>query len=474
MVNSTIRSVVLQILGDRLSKGTPRASTERCLLYALGYQAFSFLAKHQLKVETRYTWVDLVKLGLHPGLIRREHGLLPANPFNSAHKSINHPLHIASMFWGHSAKGEARLAIEEHNLMIREFREAAEKYEKTSHGGKLTSYPTPSFGYGYFPGYMQDHRFSKTWINPYVPDVEPLYDYRFARVAHIGLYGNEGREDLFEAADDHAKVEQLWRCRLFLKADDLEETIRTRARKSANKIVTGRGRIRYPDLVRMVQLMRPKTARLFINRMKGVTVVLGICRPDATEKEMSRGLAALTKASGRTWDDMLLRFGRPPTGKEIASVRSPGIVDVLHDMPWSVLEPTVSQPNEVKKIRAALLAHVDRAPIGKLQGCLLEGTGRGDAVPGFELEARPQLVDPEDKTTDQDWGIIYEWLWNEYQEAQAYRTHLQYLSGDDPYLAVLATLAADKEAATPHMDALGKAHYSEWNDLVGWARRYAR
>jgi hypothetical protein len=457
---STLELATRQMLAERfaVTHNRPKEAHAawRALLYACGPDAA--LRMHEAGAEGRSTtWDLLLRAGIHPAEARRDCAIPGSSPW-IAEKPENHPYFLASMFLRHGDTAAAQLILSEYALIKKE-RELILRGE----------YPT-TFPRSWFSTYANS-TFSRCFIltldpQEYGIELQP-YQAEFDRYGGLLWFREDSLTPLFEIAHSPTELERLTRALCVIDKRHLFQRIQKEALRLVYSYTQSKGRTQYISLVKVLRLCEPEGAELaysyIMRRTAGKALqALFVCRPDVCSERMQQGLRALAGLGEDPFEEMLARLGRAPTVEEL-SFRSARVVEILHRMPFVLLQQTLHEGGE-ERLRAHLARFLGKADLEQVRNCLIDHPKRLTWVPPVTVEGAPGLdgvTPPPDGGWAGDWRVHADAIWEQFNQAKRLRAELLECCEGEWALAFAATLARSSDHAAPHLCAMA-ARYPRW------------
>ncbi len=281
---------------------------------------------------------------------------------------LDHPLNIAAMLLRRGLHQRAVAAVKEYETM----REAGNLKIK----GKLEK--DNPFGNGFFPQHINN---SPWMAMPTCPvsardhGIDKLsFDRSFDHVGFAGWFKVSTLASLFEDASSIHNVVMMQRVVQVL-GDDLRHATTRSTVKFVRKELRS-ARTSYHDVAVALRAADAQGRRSAMNSAEGAATACWALLPDASEEEMSRGLQQIARNSEGSRNEALQALGRTPFAEELLSIRSKGIVDVLYMMPWELLEPTASDPEQATRLSGRMAKYLKTRDIDTIKSLLIDHKDR--------------------------------------------------------------------------------------------------
>lgn len=444
-----IHSLANQVIRERFARWSPLSdnANTHALMTAYGYDTIDvlrMLGNAEVNIRAPQTsYLDCVLLGLNPARLQ-DLGILLENPYKTNNDyGLSDPLQMASFFAVFGMKEDAELLLHDRMRIIR-------IYSQWRSSGNPRS--------SEFGDHISPRAMYRTWVPP---DFEELGLPRVSMHEHLDSFYMEGA---FEAQGYMARLKsgitpqniEAFAMISGLKNRKLHDAMRSAAYEQARRLSTSDkgGGFRYADMTTYIRLCRPTDAMTLFGDLKGARQVLTLVRDDTKEEHYVTGLRQLAQAAPDTRKEILERMGRGPTIEEVRKVRSIGIINILDEMDWSLLQP-ISQE---KGLRAAALPFAEKLGPTVLRRFLTEHNGRVKRLPNIETEAA--LVGSSLRVTDNssvaDWEIVMRRLYEMWTVSNTVRRALR-TATENPAVSFLALLDAYK-VSSPDIQKTLRAH----------------
>lgn len=453
MVNELLEAAARQILRDRLSAGY----ADRALLLVAGYETverMNFLTEHLDALQNRsITYVEATAYGLCPAWVQRT-GFRLTNPYlDSGDYGLSDPLQIAAFFASNSMMPEAQAMMVDRQRLFDSYTAArASKVSPVVNEG--------IYEVDYFEK-VEPRVFFRTWVCPPFEDLGlvPVHRDPVGRgLDTVYCSGGHTKASVVHMMEHHLNGENVW---LFSAlsgrlGNRFHEELSQLAYKEVVRQGLGpTGSINYTAICRFLQLCTQPRAHEVMNDLSGVRKAAIISRYDANSEQYVEGLRALSTQFTEANRRELLRFmARTPKLDELKSVRTSGIINILDEMPWDLLEPIAREPG----LRGLSLPFAERLGPQVLHRYLTNHDARVTRAPDAHREASQmahQTIVAGNRSMA-DWGIVMNNLSSFYADSTRIREGMKKLV-PDPYMAALMVLRCFAEGS-PDIDTIVKHH----------------
>jgi hypothetical protein len=386
MVISLIQSLANQIIRERFFRygyiNISESQTFDALLMASGDRLLQTLSLVQEadNLDSGVTWSKAVAYGINPIRLRTA-GIGYNNPYKTDDDhGLSDPLHIAAYYAMFGSEEEAKLIIKERDALIKSRNQWAA-------ANMPEFFRDPDLGRIEWGRWVTNRNMKRTWV---IPDFEELRLPRVEMDDQIdsfyleGAFTPESYSRLLKKRLGPQNIE-VFAMISGLKNRDILPDIREAAFDQARKLCTDdkKGGFRYADMAVFIRLCTPQRAASLFDELQGSRKVVALFRSDTSKKHYVMGLRQLAQSPQDIRKEILKHIGRAPTIDEIRAVRSIGIVHVLDEMDWTLIEPVTKQPG----LRAAALPYAEKLGPVVLRRFLTDHPGRVKRLPSIENEA---------------------------------------------------------------------------------------
>ncbi len=238
-------------------------------------------------------------------------------------------------------------------------------------------------------------RWKNIWSSPKVPPMLPrdlavvpipFNDYVDLQT-FVGWYTEDSIQSSLrtDAASPHAVPLAIDLMNKFGADESFIDAIRLKALGDLYEILKRKSRQKssMSEAVLLYRALDHDRARDVANddTFKGQYVALLCTRETCTEAEMVMSLRLMT-TSEPTRAALLKYLGRAPSFDEIKSVKGSGVVDILYEMPWNLLQPLLEKHEN--EVRGLLLRHVSMTE--RMTNCLSNNHTRAVAPEPWSAE----------------------------------------------------------------------------------------
>lgn len=449
---SLIHNLANQVIRERFT-WIGADDSLRILMLASGYDLVDLLRNVGVRIDIRarnISYLNSVMYGLNP--VKLDYlGITLTQPYQSTDHGLSDPLQLASFFAVYGMKEEANLLLQKRQATIDLFDSWSEGKER----GKRTEFDNFSWA----PRSM-----FRTWVPP---DFEELGLPRVKIHRSLdsfymeGAFEFQGYMDRIKAGITPQNIEAL-AIISGLKNRELNRSMRAAAYEQARKLATSdkSGGFRYADMATYIRLCDPEDATILFDDLRGVRQMLALVRHDTREDHYLAGLRQLAQAETSVRKEILERMGRGPSIEEVRKVRSSGIVTVLDEMDWKLLEPIAQE----KGLRAAALPFAEKLGPVILRRFLSDHDGRVKRIPNVETEPAKagQSLMVTSALSVADWEIVMERLHKMWTTSISIRRALWDATNDDA-VSFLALLDAFGVSSPDIQEAL--KHHPNWGGI---------
>jgi hypothetical protein len=403
------------------------------------------------------SWARSVAYGIHPVKLWQS-GARLKNPYRTDDDhGLSDPLHLAAFYAVYGDVEAAKLIMEHRAELLASFaRWQAQKVPEF--------FTDPVMGRVDWGKWMSDRCMTRTWV---LPDFEEMKLKRVPMHATLDSFYLEGAFES-ESYTKHLKrklgPQNIEAVAMIagLKRRPMPLALRAAAFDQARKLCTDTkgGSFRYSDMAVYIRLCEPPRAADLFDSLRGARQMVTLFRSDTNETHYMMGLRALAQAAPGVRKEILERLGRAPTIDEVRAVRSIGIINVLDEMDWSLIEPLTKQPG----LRAAALPYAEKLGPVVLRRFLSDHPARVKLLPSIETDAATagRSLRITDASSIADWETVIERLHALSVRSLQVREALRSVTENDA-VSFLALLPAHK-ASSPDIDAAMRAH-PRWEQI---------
>lgn len=462
MVIDLIQNFANQVIRERLVRYSSVLSEPSfdALLMAAGYRTLDVL-RPLVEVGARANARELsyskcVAYGLVPATLR-ESGVCPQNPYKTVNDNgLSDPLLVASFFAAYGMTEAAEKTLAEREKIIIGHKRWIEK--------QVPEYYTDAdLGHLDFGKSVAERGMQRTWVPP---DFEEL---RLPRVLMHPVLDSFYLEGAFEQADYISKLKARLTPQVIdafsrisgLKGKRLHSILRAASYDQARKLATDDkgSNFRYADMATYIRLCEPAAAMTLFDDLRGARQMITLVRHDTSSVHYIMGLRQLAQAAPTIRKEILERLGRGPTIEEIRSIRTIGMINILDEMDWTLLEPIVAEPG----LRAAALPYAEKLGPVVLRRFLTDHPGRFKRIPNVETEpevaGRMKITDA---SSIADWETVMDRLHRLHITSIGVRESLRDVTESDAISFI--ALLRPHQASSPDIDRTVASH-PRWKDI---------
>jgi hypothetical protein len=463
MVISLIQNLANQIIRERFFRYSYISVSENrtfdAMLMASGDRLRQILGLVQetSQLDSDVTWSKAVAYGINPVRLRTA-GIGYKNPYKTDDDhGLSDPLHIAAYYAVFGNEEAAKLVLEERAALIKSRdRWAAAKMPEF--------FRDPDLGKMDWGKWFTDRNMTRTWV---IPDFEELRLPRVAMDDQVDSFYLEGAftpESYTHRLKQRLGPQNIEAFAMIsgLKNRDVLPAMREAAFDQARKLCTGdkKGGFRYADMAVFVRLCTPQRAASLFDDLQGSRKMVALFRSDTSEEHYVMGLRQLAQSAPDVRKEILERIGRAPTIDEVRAVRSIGIINILDEMDWMLIEPVTKQPG----LRAAALPYAEKLGPVVLRRFLTDHPGRVKRLPNIENEAdrAAKNLRITDASSIADWETVMDRLHRMNRESIMVREALRDVTENDT-ISFLALLKPHG-ASSPDIENAVRSH-PQWKHI---------
>lgn len=292
--------------------------------------------------------VPLIKRGIHIDLPRAKGDM--------AYSNVAHPFSLAILYFRGGMKDRAKEVVEHQRVLAATHSSALQSPGGTLYGISIDS--------KYF-----DVGYRSVWDGCVIPVSPETYGLPRAeqktpwcRITETPWYTDATINDKIRSSKNYMELLGLH------NAATSQEHLSV-SRRRAEEIARGKGN-NVSEMSTLLNIVGGKAAHDVIGVNKGVRAGYHIVIPNVSTEYMILGLKATASAGEKTRSKYLEHIARCPTAEEVRRFRSTKIIDVIHDMPWEILQEQAENKEFVSAVQAVAMRVMGKYPAGKITNIL--------------------------------------------------------------------------------------------------------